>query len=268
MIEGPTDERVPKLVLLRPGVGDRPLFIVHQLFGDVLQMLPLALALDTGRPIYGLQARGLDPREQPQTRVEDMAETYVETIRAVQPTGPYAIAGYSFGGLVAFEMARVLSRAGDRVDFLGLIDANVKHTCLPPLARWRFLAGKGLGLLASPLAERGRFARYLRRRLTAWTPIEAGPAEMAPLARRTEQSNLDAFDAYRPEPYDGSVTLITAETRTPGLCDPLPVWRRAVQGDLTVERVAGGHHEIVAEPRVRVLADRIAAHLDKPSQAD
>jgi thioesterase domain-containing protein len=91
---------------------------------------------------------------------------------------------------------------------------------------------------------------------------------MAPLARRTEQSNLDAFDAYRPEPYDGSVTLITAATRTPGLCDPLPVWRRAVQGDLTVERVAGGHHEIVAEPRVRVLADRIAAHLDKPSQAD
>ncbi len=125
VIDSPAEDRVPSIVLLRPGTAERPLFLVHSISGDVLQLRPLALRLDTDRPVYGIQALGLDPRETPQTRVEEMAAGYVQTLRSVQPGGPYALGGHSFGGLVAFEMARILTGQGERVDWLGLIDAQV-----------------------------------------------------------------------------------------------------------------------------------------------
>src|SRR5205814_1524831 len=114
--------RAPILVPLRAGTSSRPLFLVHALGGDVLHLRPLALALDTDRPVHGLQARGLDPRYEPHTTVEEMAASYVEVIRAAQPDGPVAVAGYSLGGLVAYEIARRLRATGTAVDALGLID--------------------------------------------------------------------------------------------------------------------------------------------------
>src|SRR5260370_4691198 len=102
------DERTPQycpLVLLKPGADMAPLFIVHGLGGNVVEILPLANRIETPRPIYGIQARGVDGIELPLQRVEDMAEAYLDAIRTVQPNGPYFLAGYSFGGLVAFEMA-------------------------------------------------------------------------------------------------------------------------------------------------------------------
>ena len=65
VIDGPPAERFPALQPLRPGTGGSPLFVVHALHGDVLFFRPLALLMSTDRPVYGLQARGLDPREEP-----------------------------------------------------------------------------------------------------------------------------------------------------------------------------------------------------------
>ncbi|MEA2399197.1 MAG: acetoacetyl-CoA synthetase, partial [Thermoleophilaceae bacterium] len=230
VIDGPADEQVQTLVLLRPGQGGRPIYIVHSVWGDVLALRPLALALDTDRPVYGVQARGLDPREQPQDRVEDMAESYVEAIRSVQPTGPYAICGYSFGGLVAFEMARVLARSGDRIEWLGLLDPNLHHTCLPPLLRWRFLAGKPFRLLRTRVATRTRLARYRREGIAPWVPLTSPRLELPPLMDRLMRSCWDAFTAYRPGPYNGSATFFSPATpaMNDDLCDSLPVWRRVV----------------------------------------
>src|SRR3954471_14142462 len=83
VIEDPSAAHSSPLVLLRPGTGERPLFLVHSLFGDVLSMRPLAPHLDTDRPVYGLQARGLDPAVEPHASVAEMAGAYVESIREV-----------------------------------------------------------------------------------------------------------------------------------------------------------------------------------------
>src|SRR2546423_14625444 len=83
--DGPPGLRVPPLVLLRPGDGARPVFLIHSLWGDVLSLRALALALRTESPIYGLQSRGLDPRKDPHRRVEEMAESYVKAIQAAWP---------------------------------------------------------------------------------------------------------------------------------------------------------------------------------------
>jgi acetoacetyl-CoA synthetase len=271
VIDRPGEEIAPALVLLRRGEGGRPLFLVHPLWGDVLPLRPLALALDTDRPVYGIQARGLGPRREPQTRVEDMARTYVDTLRTVQPTGPYAIAGYSFGGLVAFEMARVLAARGEEVDWLGLLDPSVHHSCLPAPRRWAFLAARPLGVVREGVAIRTRLARYRREGVRVWARLEPQP-QLTPLLRRVEDANEEAFRAYSPGPYEGDAALFSG-VRAIGddVCDPFPIWRRVVRGRLAVRRVPGTHYELVSASDVGFLAEEMTRALNEPasqSEAD
>lgn len=267
VLEGSAEQPFSPLVPLRAGGSARPLFIVHPLSGDVLGLRPLALRLRFDGPVFGIQARGLDPEQAPQTRVEEMAETYVDAIRSAQASGPYALAGYSFGGLVAFEMARRLASRGEWVDWLGLIDAEVHHDCLSPLSRRRFLATRPWQYLRSALAAPGtRVPRYLRlaaQRVAPWASIAPPPPELdlPPLLHQLEGIGWGAFNAYRPQPYVGSATLFLADERRPGRCNPISVWKRVVRGGLTVERIPGQHSNMTAEPHVDALADRMARFL-------
>jgi acetoacetyl-CoA synthetase len=273
VIDSPAEQQVPSLVLLRPGTTARPLFVVHGLAGDVLHLRLLARRLRTDRPVYGMRALGLDPREQPQTRVEDMAETYIETMRSVQPTGPYAIASYSFGGLVAFEMARKVTGRGGEVDWLGLIDTYVDHRCLPARLRWGFRVVRPFRYARAALAEpRTRLPRYLRTavlRVAPSAPIAPPPPQwpLPPLQLHIADVGWQAFHAYRPGSYAGTATFFHAEVREPGLCDPLPVWQRVVHGGLTVEHIPGPHLDAMDEPTVSLVAERLSAHLDAPRSA-
>ncbi len=93
---------------IRAGEG-APLFIVHGVGGNVMELFPLGRAME-GRTVYALQAQGVDGRRPPLEHVGDMAALYLSAIRAAHPRGPYHLAGYSSGGLIAFEMARRLER--------------------------------------------------------------------------------------------------------------------------------------------------------------
>jgi thioesterase domain-containing protein/acyl carrier protein len=112
------------LVQLRGGGAGPPLFIVHGSGGSCVNLVKLTRRLSLVGPIYGLQARGIDGAGKPLSRVEHMAGHYLDAILKVQPQGPYLLAGYSFGGLVAFEMARRLSAAGVQVAELLLLDSH------------------------------------------------------------------------------------------------------------------------------------------------
>jgi acetoacetyl-CoA synthetase len=259
--------RPSSLVLLRPGTEQRPLFLVHSLYGDVLSMRPLALALDTGRAVYGLQARGLDPAQQPDTRVEQMAPAYVDCIQSVQPAGPYLLGGHSLGGLIAFEMARLLASRGEEVEWLALIDSDLHPSCLRLPERLRWLAWKARDLMRAARADpRTRLPRYARKvvlRLVPRAPLTppARESTLPPLMRRLENAGWEAFDTYRPSPYPGTATFFRVDLPREDMGDPLPVWRRMVEGALTIEPVPGSHADIVAEPNVRSLAERVSVHL-------
>jgi acetoacetyl-CoA synthetase len=266
-IDAPERQRRPTLVLLRPGDDARPLFLVHSLYGDVLSIRPLALALETQRSVYGLQARGLDPGEEPHSRVEAMADSYVGAIRSVQPAGPYTLAGHSLGGLVALEMARRLVALGEEIEWLGLVDSYLHHGTLTAPERLRWLAWKSGDLTRAALADpRSRIPRYARKlllRLAPGAPIEqpARESTLPPLMRRLENAGWDAFEAYRPSPYAGAATFFQVEHRREDMGDALPVWSRVMGGGLTIESVPGSHADVVAEPNVRYLAERVSAHL-------
>ncbi|MDI3422096.1 non-ribosomal peptide synthetase [Streptomyces luteolus] len=111
--------------------GDKtPLFCVHPGVGEVLVFVNLAKYFVHERPFYALRARGFNEGEKPFASFDEMARTYAAAIRAKQPHGPYALAGYSFGSAVAFEIAKILEAEGEQVDFVGSFN-------LPPHIKYR-----------------------------------------------------------------------------------------------------------------------------------
>ena len=103
-----------------------PLFLINAMGTGMLAYKLLAKYLDPEIPVYGIRAIGMDDRQDPQNRIEQMAQTYIKEMLAVQPEGPYCVAGVCTGGTVAFEIASQLRSRGLEVAFLGLIDSTAR----------------------------------------------------------------------------------------------------------------------------------------------
>jgi acyl-CoA synthetase (AMP-forming)/AMP-acid ligase II/thioesterase domain-containing protein/acyl carrier protein len=128
---GAGDERpYDPIVPMQTSGTKTPLFCVHPGVGEVLVFVNLAKYFLGDRPFYALRARGFNRGEKPFTSFAEMVDSYVTAIRAKQPHGPYAVAGYSYGGAVAFEIAKALESQGERVDFVGSFN-------LPPHIKYR-----------------------------------------------------------------------------------------------------------------------------------
>ena len=110
------------LVPLQAGGNKPPLFLVHGLGGGVLDYLPLVEQLGPDQPVYGLTASGLAPDEEPHLNIEDMAARCLRAIKTVQPSGPYYLGGYCYGGVVAYEAACQLHSLGDQVALLAVME--------------------------------------------------------------------------------------------------------------------------------------------------
>ncbi|WP_284503035.1 acetoacetate--CoA ligase [Caballeronia sp. AZ10_KS36] len=259
------------LVQMRAGRG-RPLFMVHSITGSVMECLTLAATLQSERPIYGLQAQGLDGDETPQRSVEDMARAYVLRMRGVQPTGPYALVGYSFGGLVALEIAQQLVKAGEQIEMLCLLDTYVHERCLP-LSAW---ARYQVAMLAYRMREfrsldarsRVRYVRgkalaltdHVRMRLgkTAQRP---GPEtrSLPPPLMLVRESMRVAMTTYKPRRYvGGPIVYVRASIMQDDRGDPLPVWQRVAKQGLRIMQVEGRHHDLVVEPHLATVAMALA----------
>ena len=114
------------LVSIQPHGSQPPFFCIHGLGGEVLCFRDLALHLGSDQPFYGIQPVGLDGKTSPYTTVEEMASHYIQEIRATGTRSPYFLGGYSFGGIVAFEMAKQLLQQQEEIGKLVIFD-----TCLP-----------------------------------------------------------------------------------------------------------------------------------------
>ena len=142
------------LVEMQRGDGGMPIFCVHGIGGNVVGFRDLARCLGSDQAVYGIEARGLYDDHPPDTSIEDMAAHYVAVARVAWPRGPYALAGLSFGGVVAFEMARQLAASGAQVALLALLDAPAlgSHRLLPKgrhLRRVIALLGGGSGITSA-----------------------------------------------------------------------------------------------------------------------
>lgn len=120
--ENETGSTWSPLVTIQQGDGTAPFFCIHGAGGNVLNFYGLAKLMGPNQTFYGLQAQGVDGILMPLESVEEMVDLYLDAVRSVQPSGPYRLGGYSFGGLLAYEMARQLTAAGEVVDKLIMLD--------------------------------------------------------------------------------------------------------------------------------------------------
>jgi acyl transferase domain-containing protein/thioesterase domain-containing protein/acyl carrier protein len=245
----------------------RPLFCVHGAGGNVLNFKVISDRLGPDQPFYGLQAQGVDGRLAPLATIEEMAAQYLAAIRSVDPVGPYRLAGYSAGGLIAFEMAQQLKRAGAQVLLLAMID-----TLCPTVTRRRF------SLLRKLWQARHWSLKFalewpVRRRKVkldqagyglALEKISNGeplPPELVDF--HLFRNFIAAQDRYQPVPYDGAMVLFKAAEaelefqqggRSLG-------WKEHIRGEIRIADIPGSHHSMMAEPGVSLLIEGLRKEL-------
>ncbi len=207
------------LVPIHPQGTRPPLYCVHGEGGEVLFYRGLSPGLGPDQPLYGLQARGLDGVAPPDTTVEAMAHRYLQEVRQHQPTGPYYLAGHCFGSLVAFEMAQQLQAAGQEVGLLAMLDGAgppVTRTWADSWVNWRTAAAHDpLGLLQYVLQVDvpERWRRFLRARQAPAPAPPQAPNQVERALAGIAQAIRQAYWAYQPQPYAGSIVCFVNSQR-------------------------------------------------------
>jgi amino acid adenylation domain-containing protein len=251
--------------LLQPGAPAAPLFCVADLFGQPFNYLSLGRRLGSDRSIYGV-APG--PSQQSFTQDGDvgrLTRAFVDELRRVRPHGPYLIAGYSAGGLLAFDLACALEEAGEAVSLV-LLDASL-HAARPGFAAvvgwigrqaWAVVKPRGLALRSRRVAA--ALARLTRRSLRG-TPPDWVPASQVSFAA----SLIEAGARYRPRRFFGPTLLIRARD-----ADPLDQlydsdgrlgWSEALGGEVVEATVSGSHHQFMRDPAVAETARAVRRFL-------
>ena len=266
------------LVPIRPEGSKLPIYLVHGAGLHVLMFQTLAAHMDPEQPIYALQARGLNNEAEPLDNLEAIAAHYISEILVQNPDGPYALAGYSFGGLIAFEMAKQLRQMGKEVALLGVFDTVVRQSIRGEKeSYYRQLLNLGkkvawnLSLLAkNPLESLKYKTNTLQVRFRRWTSglkydaREVIRGDKSAQAILVDQKNQMAFDTYKITPYDGEIHLFRAEKRQFWVDDfEWLGWKPYARGGVVIHDVPGDHLYLFNPPHGPVFAQILQQAIDE-----
>jgi thioesterase domain-containing protein/acyl carrier protein len=270
------------LVAIQPGGAKRPFFCVHPIGGNILCYVELARCAGTDRPFYGLQSAGLNGEESGFARIEEIAARYIEAISAVQPAGPYLLGGWSFGGVVAFEMARQLNEQSQQSAHVALFDSWAPARTPGPIDERlinsdlmaRFLAdiagisGKDLAIDFDPIQQLDP-QEQLRSVLEHATGLNILPADMKvaqlELLFNVFERNARAFLDYSPPSLElGSriVLFRASDGKNDELDSPTLGWDAFLSDQLEVRNVTGNHYSMLRSSNARALAEQLSIYLD------
>ncbi len=267
--------RTPSQILtLRPGPSGRSLYFVHPLGGQLLGYRELAHATAAPVRMLGIAWTGEPPAFG--MTLSDIASVHVEQLRTIEPAGPYWLAGWSFGGVLAYEMAQQLVAAGSTVAFLGLFDANPVLDPLTglPLSQTPFL--RLLDDVVARLDDPAMTEADLVELTSSQTwlqlmgaPITAGASSghLRPVLD-TARACMNAAMRYQPQPYPGPVHLFTAAGAGPARQAELTAAMRGLcTGSLAVIPIAGDHWAFIRGEHVSEAAMRLDAALKRAGEA-
>jgi acyl transferase domain-containing protein/thioesterase domain-containing protein/acyl carrier protein len=265
----PKAPRYTHLVPMHDGTGGpaTPFFVVSGMFGNVLNLRHMALLIGRDRPFFGLQAQGLLGDQPPHDRVEDAAASMIAEIRTVQPRGPYALAGFSGGGITAYEIARQLEALGEQIEIVVLLDTPLPVR--PALSR----RDKVLIKLAELRRKGPSYLREWWQARQEWKrKLADGPATDAADAFHNaaiETAFRHAVGQYQVAPWSGNLVLLRPAldmhwqvsggawvSRQREYVHADNDWTRFAP-NLRVIEVPGDHDSMVLEPNVRVLAAQL-----------
>lgn len=255
-----------------------PLFCVHGVGGHIFPFIHLADHLDPGQSLYGLQCQSLSEDELASYTLETIASCYIDAIRTIQPEGPYLLGGFSFGGFVAYEMARQLTQQGSHVALLAIFDTQARSApgYFKALQKSDLLRYKTRSLYqrATFHAENisklpaNEIARYVRQRMDRPEKQELREIMMGDVEDEQVpdymmgiiQANIQALRCYVPKTYSGKVTLFRSIKHGKGVYYG---WDELVKGGVEIYDIPGDHRGILQEPNVQVLAEQLRICLHK-----
>ena len=264
-----------------------PLFCVHSHMGEIFYCRNLARALGADQPLYGLRSQGLGS-EAPHHTVEEMAVHYLKEIRTAQPHGPYFLSGFCLGGMVAYEMARLLKTQGQDVALVVLFNTpapgGLKGWPLNPVYLVKRIAHELKKMRNFGMREKlavftrktatfatlvsGVFKTTLWRTLSRSSNGRAG--KLAPRLLSVADLNVSAAKAYYPAAYPGRVTLfLTEEVASLYRIDPKEGWRNLAEDGIEVHDVDGDTNAMFHAQFVNALAEKLkscVARAGEPSR--
>ncbi|THH01471.1 hypothetical protein EW026_g1235 [Hermanssonia centrifuga] len=279
------------LVCLHSEGSQPPLFLIHPGVGEILVFINLARVLNDDRPVYALRARGFDNDDKAFSSLDEMAESYTAAIKARYPQGPYYIAGYSFGGAVAFEVTKKLESEGRTVAWLGIMN-------LPPHIQFRMHELVWLEVMINlcvflslfPDGESGSMIAQVQGHFPELRSSDSEPSCATDVIKwvfdHSDQARLDALQLKLPDferwirvAYDisctgrsyepsgsvrGALTTIfcaiplhSMGTREEFKADRLSKWADFCQGPYEMVDVDGEHYTMLSETHVSSFAEKL-----------
>lgn len=265
------------LVPIQPVGNKTPIFFIHGAGLHVFIFYDLVKNLDKNQPAYALEGTRINQEDNPFDTIQKIASHYVESIIKVQPQGPYAIAGYSFGGIIAYEMGRQLMSQGKKISMLSIIDTNVdpQYYYASPLAK---------KLAKTKVLYKRRFT-YLKEMLSGWDKtikhinrkknfikeyylnkptFETNDDELIFKEYLVSNSKVSEIEnRYHMVPAPLKIDLFKAKNNNDFQNDSYLGWGQVALGGVVIHEIPGDHINIFREPNVIEFAELFQKVLDE-----
>lgn len=279
-----TDWKASRLQLAAGRPGELPLFFAPSVTGRAIDYVHLGEALGQRHPVHALQIRGLREGEPQHDDLFSAANHYADLMQGVQPQGPYAVIGFSAGGIIALAIAEVLHERGQETAFLGVLDSvppvPAKSPFTSPVRFARLLrtvAGRVREVASGPDAMahlRARAMSALKRSAANWLPLPieqetkveglfvGARVELSEAEARVMQTHLNTILAYKPRLYPLDLVLFRTHLDPfEGPHEPDLGWSRAVRGRVEIDTLPCQHHELLTREGAPRLAALMLPHL-------
>jgi len=273
------------LVPIRSKGAKKPLYLIHGAGLNLLLYTTIVSHLDPDQPVFGLQAKGLDGVDEPLYSIEEIAAYYNEEILKIDKSGSYALAGFSMGGQLAYDMARQLLEAGYKVSFLGVFDTvseNVSDLHIPFFKRYVLRTDRIFHqifwtagtFLKMPLNKKYEFfalkMRTLKQKITKddYEYKHEGASlgkqsELPKYLHKVHRANYLALEKYILPPYPGKLHLFRAMDQKFYIKEPVAYgWDEFVE-EVVIHHIPGEHSTIFAPPNDELFAKTLQKCLDE-----
>ncbi|KQU63404.1 hypothetical protein ASG66_03045 [Bacillus sp. Leaf406] len=243
----------------------RPLYLIHPGGGGIICYYEFVRKMSIPNPIYGIQSIGYEDHVSPLSSIKEMACEYIKGIKKVQPAGPYALAGWSLGGTIAFEIAHQLEEMGDEVDFIGLIDTypidchrddqQVAQSRKSPLEAWA--ARLNLTYAENLTDEKKIQLIHTEVKKRKMIPVDATLNETAKVLEIMYCNNLAAEEFFCDYRIHQTLHLFNVSERSE--INPIPlvdtnVWAARTTKEVFIHEIDGHHHNLMDKTNVERVA--------------
>jgi len=265
------------LVPIKPGGSKIPVYIIHGIGLNLLNVYTMVSYLDPDQPVYGVQSIGLDGTMEVPDTLEEIAAFYNEEIIKNDPVGPYALAGYSFGGFIAFEMAKQLKAMEKKVSLVAMFDTNLQY----PTYQYLLLKKVAVKALRQFKKAAYRFYTIFTQPADTFKFIKANTTARLQSLNKEEVRDISAdnlpdfmqdianklntaFYNYVFKPYHVKIDIFKAGKRMYYIDDPKTLgWKKYALDGVKVYATPGDHRDMFDDKNAKVLAEIFQRRLNE-----